>query len=365
MKIFDYSFLKLQGVHSSLISLIIDIEKIKGFNYKNFENYPSVFENLQSISNFQSVKYSNFNKLAFSDYRLKNILYLKKESKNELNVMEDILLGYKDVLKIVHNNHNELLLNEYLIKDFHFQLFSDTSLDNIGNYKYENDFLMEILLDGTKKVIFNPISFDESSIAMNNLIQAYKIARDDIDIPKLLLIPCVILDFLLIYPFSYGNEQISNLISMLLLYKNDYNACKYVSFEKQIYNNKSEYYEAIRKSSINWDENLNDYNPFIKKFLEMVYSAYYELNSRFRIVDGEKKSKKIRIKETILKSYNPISRKEIHLVWPDISQETIKKEIKNLMIENKIKKIGGYKDARYKRNWYGSSSKNDENMVIF
>ncbi len=200
---------------------------------------------------------------------------------------------------------------------------------------------------------------------MEQLINAYKIARDDNSIPKLLLISCVILDFLLIFPFQDGNERMSRLLSLLLLYKNDYNVGKFVSFEKQINNYVSEYYESIRLSSINWHENKNDYNPFIENFLESLQSCYVELNSRFKMVDGEKKNKKIRIKETIMRSIEPISRKEIHLVWPDISHETIKKVVKNLLNENKIKKIGNFKDARYKRNWYGSSTQNDENVVIF
>ena len=180
-----------------------------------------------------------------------------------------------------------------------------------------------------------------------------------------LLIPCVIFDFLCIQPFTEGNERISRLLSSLLLFRNEYNVGEYVSFEKQINNYKSEYYESIRLSSINWDDNSNDYNPFIENFLESLHSCHIELNSRFRIVDNEKKSKKIRIEETIKISWNPISRKEIHLVWPDISHETIKKVIKNLLNEQKIKKIGNFKDARYKRNWYGKTTQNEDNMVIF
>ena len=37
-------------------------------------------------------------------------------------------------------------------------------------------------------------------------------------------------------------------------------------------------------------------------------------------------------------------------MWPDISQETIKKVIKDLLKENKIIKIGNYKDAKYLKN---------------
>jgi len=42
------------------------------------------------------------------------------------------------------------------------------------------------------------------------------------NINQLLLIPCVILDFLCIHPFSYGNRLMSRLLSLLLLYKNGY-----------------------------------------------------------------------------------------------------------------------------------------------
>ena len=39
-------------------------------------------------------------------------------------------------------------------------------------------------------------------------------AGDDYDIPALLLIPCVIVDFLCIHPFSDGNGRVSRLLTL-------------------------------------------------------------------------------------------------------------------------------------------------------
>ena len=42
----------------------------------------------------------------------------------------------------------------------------------------------------------------------------------------------------------------SRLLTLLLLYKNGFDAGKYISFEEQINNNKAYYYDALEKSSV-------------------------------------------------------------------------------------------------------------------
>ena len=85
---------------------------------------------------------------------------------------------------------------------------------------------------------FGPTPAAETPQAMEQLELAYLEARSDANINQLLLIPCVILDFLCIHPFRDGNGRMSRLLSLLLLYKNGYDAGKYVSFEEQINNYK-------------------------------------------------------------------------------------------------------------------------------
>ena len=78
----------------------------------------------------------------------------------------------------------------------------------------------------------------------------------------------------------------SRLLSLLLLYKNGYDAGKYVSFEEQINIYKAAYYEALRRSSEGWAANENSYFPFIENFLSTLYMCYKELDKRFAVVQG-------------------------------------------------------------------------------
>ena len=85
-------------------------------------------------------------------------------------------------------------------------------------YKTDDNVILEIDADGNRRVRFRPTPADETPKAMEQLELAYMEARSDANINQLLLIPCVILDFLCIHPFREGNGRMSRLLSLLLLY---------------------------------------------------------------------------------------------------------------------------------------------------
>ena len=62
----------------------------------------------------------------------------------------------------------------------------------------------------------------------------------------LIKIASFVYDFLSVHPFQDGNGLLSRLISTLLLLKNGYKWIQYVSFEHEIENRKSEYYQVLR-----------------------------------------------------------------------------------------------------------------------
>jgi Fic family protein len=83
--------------------------------------------------------------------------------------------------------------------------------------------------DYCKSITSTPASKTEAE--MEQLILAFAEARNNYNINQLLLTPCFILDFLCIHPFADGNDRVSRLLSLLLLYKNGFGAGKYISFE--------------------------------------------------------------------------------------------------------------------------------------
>ncbi len=101
-----------------------------------------------------------------------------------------------------------------------------------------------------------------------------------INIDPLLIIPCVILDFLCIHSFGDGNGRMSRLLTLLLLYKAEYLVGKYISVEMVVEKSKETYYEVLQDSSSGWNENTNDYMPFIKYTLGTIINAYKDFEER-------------------------------------------------------------------------------------
>jgi Fic family protein len=155
---------------------------------------------------------------------------------------------------------------------------------------------------------------------------------------------------LCIHPFLDGNGRISRLLSLLLLYKDGFDAGKYISFEEQINKRKGDYYNALQASSANWHSNTNDYFPFMQNFIQTLFMCYKELDSRLGSLSDKKMTAKIRIENTIKNSLLPLSKQEIARILPDISINTIAAALGPLVKDGNIVKVGNYKDARYKAN---------------
>lgn len=348
MKKFDYTFLQMNKIPGSLINILVNIYSMKSDNESRKKDYFNVFTQLQKIAIVQSVKNSNaIEGIITTDERINEII---NQNSAPLNHNEQEIAGYRDALNLIHNNYKNLNFSEVNILSFHNMIFGISNPDSAGKYKTNDNVIMELKQDGTRSVRFVPVAADETKACMNQLVLAYMEARDNPNINQLLLIPCVILDFLCIHPFSDGNGRISRLLTILLLYKAGFDAGKYISFEEQINKTKNYYYDALKKSSLMWQENKNDYFYFIDNFLRTLFICYKELDKRFATVNNKKVNKQVRIEATVLNSLLPISKKEVSEILPDVSITTIEFVLSNLIKENKIIKIGEGKNTRYLRN---------------
>ena len=264
-----------------------------------------------------------------------------------MNHNEAEIAGYRDALNEIHLDYGRIDFCERDILHLHEMMMAFAGYEYGGQYKTDDNVILEIDTDGNRRVRFRPTPLNETPKAMEQLELAYMEARSDANINQLLLIPCVILDFLCIHPFRDGNGRMSRLLSLLLLYKNGFDAGKYVSFEEQINNYKAYYYESLRQSSDGWESNENSYFPFIENFLSMLYMCYKELDKRFAVVHGKKITKKARIEATVLNSLTPLSKAEICKILPDVSPTTVEAVLGIMVKSGAIKRIGSARSTRY------------------
>lgn len=345
MKKFDYSFLDKGLLPANLINITSSIYSLKTMSEVRKNDYENIFSELEKIAIVQSVKTSNeIEGIITSDERIREIV---NQNSKPVNHNEAEIAGYRDCLNEIHRNYKDIEFNEDNILKLHKMMMLYTGNDFGGKYKIENNVISQIDKNGNRTICFRPVPAKETPKAMEQLILAFMEARDNSNINQLLLIPCVILDFLCIHPFRDGNGRMSRLLSLLLLYKNGFDICKYVSFEEQINNDKAYYYDTLKKSSNGWEENSNTYVPFIENFIVTLYRCYNELDKRFNVINTGKVTKTSRIEEILLNSITPISKSEICYLLPDVSPTTVEYVLGKMVKEDKIVKIGSSKNVRY------------------
>lgn len=345
MRRFDYSFLNNGMVPTSLISLVSGITELKTIANMRKDDYTQIFTELEAVAKIQSIKSSNaIEGIVTSDERIAEIV---NQNSAPLNHNEAEIAGYRDALNEIHLDYKNIDFRQSDILRLHKMIMNYAGYEYGGQYKTDDNVIIEIDGNGNHRVRFRPIPASETSKAMEQLELAYMFARSDANINQLLLIPCVVLDFLCIHPFIDGNGRMSRLLSLLLLYKNGYDAGKYVSFEEQINNYKSYYYDSLKQSSTGWDTNENSYFPFIENFLSTLYICYKELDKRFVVVDGKKITKKARIEATVLNSLKPLSKSDICKILPDVSPTTVEAVLGEMVKNGSIRRIGSGRSTRY------------------
>ena len=348
MRKFDYSFLDNGLLPANLVDITSNIYSLRTAAGTRKAQYNTVFMELESVAKVQSVKSSNaIEGIKTSDKRIAEIV---NNSSAPQNHDEAEIAGYRDALNMIHTEYDHIRFTVADILLLHETMMTPSGDALAGKYKQTDNVIIEVDPAGNRKVRFRPLPSNETAAAMEQLEFAYLDACSNSHINQLLLIPCVILDFLCIHPFRDGNGRMSRLLSLLLLYKNGFDAGKYISFEEQINKYKNLYYDALQRSSIGWDANTNDYFPFMQNFLSTLYMCYKELDRRFAIVHGKRITKTARIEATVLDSLVPISKIEICAIHPDISPTTVEAVLGKMVRDGLIKKIGASRGSRYIRN---------------
>lgn len=345
MRKFDYSFLNNGLLPANLVNLTSGIVELKAMAGVRKDDYTQIFTELEAVAKIQSIKSSNaIEGIVTSDERIAEIV---NQNSAPLNHNEAEIAGYRDALNNIHLEYKNIDFRQSDILRLHKMMMNYAGYEYGGKYKTDDNVILEIDANGNRRVRFRPIPARETSKAMEQLELAYMAARSDANINQLLLVPCVILDFLCIHPFRDGNGRMSRLLSLLLLYKNGYDAGKYVSFEEQINMFKSYYYDSLKQSSIGWDTNENNYFPFIENFLSTLYMCYKELDNRFAIVHGKKITKKARVEASVLNSLTPLSKAEICKILPDVSPTTVEAVLGEMVKTGSIRRIGSGRTTRY------------------
>lgn len=205
-----------------------------------------------------------------------------------LSRSEHLVAGYDRAMTMVMRDYQSLDFNEESLLRIHRTMFSEIMVEK-GKFRDGCENSLEYLFSeyGSKKT------------------------------EALAFIPRILDDFSCIAPFRDGNKRMRSLLTNLLLLRNGYSAQAYVGIDCG--------------------------GPLLPALL----SSYKELERRYPIVDNRKVKKRDRILHIIETSPEPMKKRDICACIPDVSIRTADVVLSDLMDQNKIEKLGSFRDAKY------------------
>ena len=264
-----------------LINLISEIDRFDA-NWTAIERKEGQsLKELKSIATVRSVGASNRiegNKMSDEevDVLLQKIDITKLTDRDSQEVV-----GYFEVLDLISESYENINLTENHIKSLHNSLMKYSEKDqwHKGNYKLHSNAVEASFPDGTRQIIFQTTEAGiATEDAIRDLLNWY---NSETEVHPLIKVASFVYDFLSVHPFQDGNGRLSRLISALLLLKNGYKWIQYVSFEHEIENQKSDYYQVLR--SCQSQRPNEDVTVWMEFFLSCLSNIQSQLMTKLNI----------------------------------------------------------------------------------
>jgi Fic family protein len=268
---------------------------------------------------------------------------------------EEEVRGYRDALKLVHENGAKLSISEVTIKTLH--KLSRGDIWGAGAYKEKDVDIIQTFPDGRSLVRFKSLSPKETPGAMAETVDLWQRGMREQWVPPLVLAAALNLDFLCIHPFRDGNGRASRLLFLLACYHCGIEAGRYVSLERLIEENKERYYEVLEQSSRRWHEGKHDPWPTINFLLYILKQACKEFEERVGRMKSPRGAKTDLVISAVRRSIGNFRIADIQRECPGVSLDLIRQVLKTMRKEKRVECLGRGQNAEWRRmgRWEGES----------
>jgi Fic family protein len=343
MKSLEKEYLSRLQFPGEILKNLRAIGEYKGKEELYSKQSPDALEKLLESAIIQSAESSN--RIEGITAPEERVALIVKANAAPRNRSEQEIAGYRDVLNLIHQSHEDIPLSENVILQFHSTLYRYTTVKS-GFWKKTDNEIIEEKPDGMKVLRFKTVPVVQTPAYMKELISLYNSYVEKEELDPLILIPLFVFDFLCIHPFGDGNGRIARILTLLLLYQSGYRVGKYISLERIIEDSKKSYYKALELSSKGWHEGNHDIFPWLNYFYGTLLAAYKEFETRVGVFKG-KVSKTEQIKKQIERFIKPFSISELEKACPNATRDLIRIVLHQLRDEGKIKSTGIGRNARW------------------
>jgi Fic family protein len=343
---------RLNSIPAEIISKIAKIDELKGSWVAGAQLSPQALGRLKrSVLLTSTGASTRIEGVQLSDEDIEKVM-------RGINIQKFIdrdkqeVKGYYELLENIFNSWGSLRFNESSIKHFHKELlkYSDKDQGHLGGYKFSENKV--VAYDSTGKevgIIFNPTSPYLTPKEMMELVGSTNFLLAEKKYHPLLIIANFLVEFLAIHPFQDGNGRISRVLTNLLLLQNGYLYIPYVSHEKLVEDNKTEYYLALRRSQ----KTFHTKNENITSWLDFFFSILLKQSrSAIELLSKENIEKVLSEKQlAVWKFFEHVELAGTGEIvkGTNIPRPTVKQVLGVLLKLKKIERIGQGRSARYKK----------------
>ncbi len=301
---------------------------------------------VQSIGSSTRIEGSNL-----SDQDVAKLLGTVRITKFASRDQEEVA-GYYDALEVVLENYPDIAIRESALFNLHGILLKHVGKDerHRGGYKSLSNSVNAKYPDGMTKVIFETTPPHLVRKEMEDLLSWTRARFKEKEIHPLLVVGLFVYEFLSIHPFQDGNGRLSRLLTTLLLLKSGYGFIQYISFEHQIENRKSDYYRALMNCQKRRKPGkAKDIAEWIHFFLGCLLELALKLEKKSDALEDSGAYLNGRQKAVLnfLKQASPVKRSDVLARFPEVSVNTLKKDLQHLVREGRLEKMGQRKGTTY------------------
>ena len=260
--------------------------------------------------------------------------------------------GYYELLENVFGAYNKIPFSESSIQHLHRELLKYVEIDKLhrGNYKKtENQVEM---VDNEGKSIAVIFATTPAWLTPKEMQESVEWAREAVaekKIHPLIITANFIVEFLKIHPFKDGNGRISRVLTNLLMLQHGYEYVPYVSHEKLIEDNKSEYYIALRQSQKTFKTETEDVTAWLEFFLNV---SLAQAKGAMNLISKENIEKLLSPKQLLvwqhLLTVQEATPGEISKVTK-VARPTVSQALDILLRLKKVERVGQGRTTRYKK----------------
>jgi Fic family protein len=260
---------------------------------------------------------------------------------------EEEVRGYRDALKLIHENGAKLPISETTIRKLHKLCRGE--IWDAGQYKEKDVDILQTFADGRSRVRFKTLPAAQTPPAMAEMIELWQRGMREKWVHPLILAAALNLDFLCIHPFRDGNGRVSRLLFLLAGYHCGIEAGRYISLERIIEDNKERYYEVLEQSSQRWHEGKHDPWPALNFLLFILTDACKEFALRVGRLKSPRGEKTEAVLAAVDRQISTFRVADLQAECPGVGLDLIRRLLGRLQKEGKIRSLGTGRSAKWQK----------------